>query len=289
MRFGGEARRRERDRTASRSSGIAGICGGWVWGACWIGRIWSLQRVEGAADASGASSPRSCRRELGEGSGSSVHRELERRERLRKQKPLHERHADRPHGYQVLFVLDPLGDHARAEAAGQLLDRADHGAALWVVRAAVDEAAVELEELRRRVEQHLEIRLAEADVVEGDGRAEGAQRGQRAEKRLVVPRRRVLDDLHRHARQRLEVLSLRAATQALEAVELRRTVADDVDRLIDGRDAARGEEAIERRVLHQRVSSRFTATWAISIMAFGLCRNASAPRWYDSRSISGVP
>src|SRR5688572_13937406 len=91
-----------------------------------------------------------------------------------------------------------------------------------------------------------------------------------------------------HHLGRLEVRSLRPARQAFEALQDRRAL-DLHDRLIDGRDTARRENRVQCAVLAHQFSSRVRAMFAISIIAFGLCRNASAPRLYDSRSISGVP
>src|SRR5262245_36313149 len=92
--------------------------------------------------------------------------------------------------------------------------------------------------------------------------------------------------------RRLEVRCLRATGEALHGDDgPRAVVRSEPDNWLKERsDSSWLQDGVQRRLFgHQCCWSNVEATVAISRIAFGLCRNASAPRLYDSRSISGVP
>ena len=137
--------------------------------------------------------------------------------------------------------LDALGDHERAALAGEGHDREHHGARPAVLDRRGDDGAVDLDEVDGQRAQHLEARVAGADVVERELEAERAQpRGLRDQDLLAGVG--ALGDLEHH----LLGLVARAAHGQHEAVARQRVVLERLRRDVEEQQRARRQLARER-------------------------------------------
>ena len=131
------------------------------------------------------------------------HAVVERGRRLRpaQEEPLQQIRAQLERADRLGLGLDPLGDHQRADAPAQADQALQRLLLVEVVAHAADQAAVDLDHVRAKERDPIEVGVAGADVVEHDQEAEPAQlRGQRAEARDLLEAR--LEELDGHvARQ----------------------------------------------------------------------------------------
>ncbi len=172
------------------------------------------------------------------------HRDLARRQRLHdvprrrlrrlRQRPaeqiaLAERHAKIAQHRQLLVVLDAFGDHAGAQRIGQ----AQHGAHQFQPpRArghAVHQRFVELDELRRQLDQQVEIGMAGAEVVQRIAQAEIAQHHHRVGERRHVADAGLLGQLDHHAPWRHRVGEQRRHAAAMVGQQLAQRHRTEID------------------------------------------------------------
>ncbi len=95
--------------------------------------------------------------------------------------------VDRAHPVEQRVVLDALGDDVGAGLAGERRHREQDGARVGLVGRRGDDAAVELDELGADLAEHLEARVARADVVERELEALLAQPPEALEDRRGAP------------------------------------------------------------------------------------------------------
>src|SRR6185436_12267538 len=76
-------------------------------------------------------------------------------------------HAQRGQLLNLLLALDPLADDERAGSDGEGHDRLDHRAGGGAVRAALDQAKVDLDHVEMEVAEQLEAGVAGAEVIGG--------------------------------------------------------------------------------------------------------------------------
>jgi len=93
------------------------------------------------------------------------------------------------------LFFDPFRDHAGVEELGQRENRARHGNLPGIAARAMDEVSVDFQIVGAAVQNRLVVRVAEADIVDGDRKPSLTKRAQCTRERERVARRCVFADL----------------------------------------------------------------------------------------------
>ena len=156
---------------------------------------------------------------------------------LRDREALHVVGAELGEQFHRLEVLDPLGDALHPEVVRQLDDRLQDRDVGRMRAGALDEGAVDLQRIGRQVAQVAEGRVAGAEVVERDLRAQRLRPVDEAPRVLQVVQRHALGDFQAQQRRRQRVRRQHRERVLDEALVVQRAAAQvDADE-VGGREA----------------------------------------------------